>query len=238
MGAQPAACTLIIFGRSRTDPAQGFHFVEGLPHAEQADSAAGGIDDALRHTPAELFGDFVAHGFLAFDAVGLFRRAHVEPAVFFPRIGFFQLGDFFRAVADQAVDQCDVRAVVIALDAVGHGDVFGHEDVGFESGGGGVGGEGSGGVSGGWNRQLLQAEVAGHGYAGGQAAGFERSGGIQAFVLDVDVGIFAAGEHGREAFAESHGVSFGQDGIVAPHGRRAGDRGEQRKMCCLIVGRS
>ena len=51
-----------------------------------------------------------------------------------------QLGDFFRAVADQAVDQRYVRAVVVALNAVGQRDIFGHEDVGFEAGGGAVGG--------------------------------------------------------------------------------------------------
>ncbi len=97
-----------------------------------------------------------------------------------------------------------MRAVVIALDAVGHGNVFGHEDVGLHSiaGGGGVGGEGSGGVSSGGNGELLQAEMAGHGDGGGQAAGFERAGGIEAFVFDEDVGIFAAAQHGSKTFAE------------------------------------
>ena len=32
----------------RTDPAEGFEFVEGLPHADQAGAAAGGIEDGVR----------------------------------------------------------------------------------------------------------------------------------------------------------------------------------------------
>jgi len=66
------------------DEAELLHFIERLPHAEQPDSAAGGIDDALRKFPAKLFGDFVAHGLFAFDAVGLFGGRDVEPFVFFP----------------------------------------------------------------------------------------------------------------------------------------------------------
>ena len=103
---------------------------------------------------------------------------------FFQDVGFFQFGDFAGAVADEAVDQRDVRAVVVALDAVGHRDIFRHEDVGFESGGGGVGGERSGGVSGRRDREFLQTEVTRHGDRGGESSGFERSGGIEAFVLD------------------------------------------------------
>src|SRR5271166_6964967 len=95
--------------------------------------------------------DFVAHGLLAFDAVGLFGGGDVEPSIVFPGIGILQLGDFAGTVGDEAIDQGDVRAIVIALDAVGHGNVFGHEDVGFEVGGGGVGGESSGGISSGRN---------------------------------------------------------------------------------------
>ena len=146
---------------------------------------------------------------------------------FFPLSGvFFQVGDFGGAIADEAVDQGDVSAVVVALDAVRHGNIFGHEDVGFEAGGGGVGGEGSGGVSGGGDGEFFQAEVARHGNAGGQAAGFERAGGVEAFVLDEDAGKLAAGEHGSETFAERDGIGFGKDGVVAPHG--GGASGEVR----------
>ena len=81
-----------------------------------------------------------------------------------------------------------MRAVIVALDTVGHGNIFGHEDVGFDLGGGGVGGEGSGGVSGGGDGELFQAEMASHGDGGGESSGFEGAGGVEAFVLDKDVG--------------------------------------------------
>ena len=43
----------------------------------------------------------------------------------------------------------------------------------------------------------------------------------------IDVRIFAAGQHGREAFAERDGIGVGKDGVVAPHGGRAS--GEARR---------
>src|SRR5579863_3180446 len=63
--------------------------------------------------------------------------------------------------------------------------------------------------------------MARHGDGGGESSSFERSGRIEAFVLDVDVGILPAGEHGSEALAEGDGVCIGKNGVVAPHGRGA-----------------
>ena len=40
------------------------------------------------------------------------------------------------------------------------------------------------------------------------------------------LGIFAAGKHGSEAFAESDGRGFGKDGVVTPHG---GSERQQRR---------
>ena len=94
------------------------------------------------------------------------------------------------------------------------------------AGGGGVGGEGSGGVSGGGDGEFFQSEMARHGDGGGESASFEGAGGIEAFVFDEDVGIFAAGQHGSEAFAERDRRGFGKDGIVAPHG------GSERQQRC------
>ena len=99
-----------------------------------------------------------------------------------------------------------------------------HEDMGFHAGGGGVGGKGSCSIAGGRDGQLLETKVARHGDSGRQAARFERTGGIEAFVLDVDVGILAAGKHRSETFAERDGIGFGEDGVVTPHGR--GPQGE------------
>jgi len=65
---------------------------------------------------------------------------------------------------------------------------------------------------------FFQAEVAGHGDGGGESASFEGAGGVEAFVLDEDVRIFAAPQHGSETFTESDGRGVGEDGVVAPHG--------------------
>ena len=99
---------------------------------------------------------------------------------------FFQAGFSFSSATlraqslNQSIDQSDVGPVVIALDAIGHGNIFGHEDVGFDSGGGGVGSEGASGVSGGGDSELLQSEVPCHGDGGGETSRFERASGIQA----------------------------------------------------------
>ena len=106
---------------------------------------------------------------------------------FFQDSALFQLGDFAGAVGDEAIDQRHVRAVVVALDAIGQGNIFGHEDVGFDIRGGGVGGESAGGVSGRGDGQLFQSEMAGHGDGGGKSASFERASRIQAFVFDEDI---------------------------------------------------
>ena len=60
---------------------------------------------------------------------------------------FYSLGDHARAVGDQSVDQCHVRAIGDAFEVIRHGHIAWHEDVRFDSGGGGVGGERSGGVA-------------------------------------------------------------------------------------------
>src|SRR5262249_11271663 len=83
-------------------PAQGLHVFEGLAHADHADAAAGGIEYYVRQLPAHLLGEFIAHRLLAFDAVGLFERADIEPA-----LGFAPGVDDLGAVADEAVDECD-----------------------------------------------------------------------------------------------------------------------------------
>ena len=71
--------------------------------------------------------------------------------------------------------------------------------------------------------------MAGHGDAGAEAARFERAGGVESFVFDIDVGEFAAGEHGREAFAERDGIGVGENGIIAPHGGSASGEARRRE---------
>ena len=127
---------------SRFHPAKGFHLFEGFPHANEADAATGGIENGVWIFPSELFDEFVAHGFLAFDAKGFFQGGNIEPTFF-----VFALGDDATAIGDEAIDQSDVSTVENGFDIIGEGDVFGHEDVGFDLCGGGVGSQGTGGVS-------------------------------------------------------------------------------------------
>ncbi len=117
-GAQPEAWTAIILGRLPVDPAELLHFFKCLPHADEADSAAGGIEDGVGISPAELLDELVAHGLFAFDAEGLFEGGDVEPA-----FAFCAFGDDAAAVRDEAVDESDMRAVGDAFDIVGDGDV-------------------------------------------------------------------------------------------------------------------
>ena len=120
-------------------------------------------------------------------------------------------------------------SVVLALNAVGDGNIFRHEDVGFDGGGRGIRGKGARGVSCGWDGQLLQPEMTSHGHRGRESARFERAGRIQAFVFDKDVGIFPAAQHGSKSLAQRNRRCFRQDGVVAPHGRSQRQQRGRRK---------
>ncbi len=143
----------------------------------------------------------------------------------------FALVDDARAVGDEAIDERDVCAVGDALHVVGDGDVARHEDVGFDAGGSGVGGERACGVAGGRDGELLQSVMAGHGDGQREAARLEGAGGVGAFFFEIHVAVAAAVEHGRPALAEGDGLDVGQHGAIAPHagggrgacfGRRSG----------------
>ena len=84
-----------------------------------AHAAAGWIDDALRQFPAELFGNLVAHRLFAFDAEGLLEGRDIEPSLL--RRAF---GNHAGAVADQAIDQSDVRAVKLHEIGLGSDEDF------------------------------------------------------------------------------------------------------------------
>src|SRR5262249_19652840 len=108
----------------------------------------------------------------------------------------------------------------------------GHEDVGFDAGSGGVGGEGAGGIAGRRDGDLFDAQLNAHGDGAGESASLEGGGGVEAFVLDPeelgsDAGSDAGGgDEGRPAFAEGDdgGGGGGQDRGVAPHvGGSGGD---------------
>ena len=190
-------------GTLRADPSHLLHFGKGLPHADETDAAASGIEDDIGEAPAELFGELIAHGFLAFDSVGLFERADIEPA-----LGIFAAGDDFGAIADEAIDQGDVRAVGFALDEVSLRDIARHEDVRFHSGGCGIGSEGAGGISSGGDGDFAYSEFGAHGYGTGESASLEAGGRVETFVLEPEIlGADAlagagGGEQGRHALAK------------------------------------
>ena len=74
----------------------------------------------------------------------------------------------------------------------------------------------------------MEAVVFGHGNGEAEAAGFEGSGGIGSFFLDVKARVALAVEHGRPTFTEGNGGYFGQNTGVAPHaeaGRGGGGAG-------------
>src|ERR1700733_6979760 len=116
--------------------------------------------------------------------------------------------------------------VIMALDAVRDGNIFGHEDMRLDSGSGGIGSESAGGISGGWNSKLLQSEMASHGDCRRESASFEGASRIKSLIFDENVWIFAAAQHGSKSFAECDRRGFGKDCIVSPHGRS--ERQERR----------
>ena len=93
--------------------------------------------------PVELFDELVAHGLFAFDPEGFLEGGDVEPS-----FGLLALVDNAGAVGDEAIDERDLGAVGDAFHVVGNGDVLGHEDMGLNASGSGVGGERSCSVSG------------------------------------------------------------------------------------------
>ena len=82
-------------GSPGPDPTESLHFIERLPHAGQTDAASGRVKNRVRQLPAHLLSQFVAHSFFAFDAVRLFERGDIEPALA-RRAG----GNQLRAIAD------------------------------------------------------------------------------------------------------------------------------------------
>ena len=163
-----------------------------------------------------MLGYFVAHRFLAFDAIRLFQRGDVEPA-----FGLLSLRDNAAAIADESVDEGDVRAGGFAFDVVGLRDIARHEDVSLDSGRRGVRRHGSGGVARRGNRRLLHAELGAHRYSAGKAASFERARRVQAFIFDPKIaGADAFAETARTdkrcpAFAHAHDMAF----VVEREGR-------------------
>ena len=153
--------------RSR-HPTEGFKFGAGLPHANDARTAACGVDHPVGPLPVELFGDFVRHRFLSLDAVGFFEGRDVVPAVFIT--GLF--GDT-PGITDEAVDERDVSTVQLAFVNKRLLHVFGHIDLGGNVGRCRIGRERICSVSGRGNGECRGTEAMRNGDRSRQSARFE-----------------------------------------------------------------
>src|SRR5262249_30652573 len=149
----------------RADPAELLELVEDLPHADDADAAAGGIDDRVGNLPAELLDDLDAHRLLALDAIGLAAGAGVQPAVTGRRFG-----EDPEDVADGAVHAVDVGAVDPAALTAELGRVDGQRRVDLDAGARAVGGPRVAAAAHGRLRELRHAELLPARDGGGGAA--------------------------------------------------------------------
>src|SRR5205823_7760118 len=137
------------------DPTEFLHFIERFPHSNKAGSATGGINNDVGQFPIQLLGQFVTERFLSLDPVWLLERRDIKPVLFAPP-------DLSSTIGNKAVDQSDAGTELAAFNDVGSRCVARHEDVGFESGTRGVGGEGAGGVAGTWSNEFGGAEMFRH----------------------------------------------------------------------------
>ena len=138
-------------------PAEVLEFLKGFPHADETNATTCRIEDRVGQLPS--------HGLLAFDAVGFLQRGYIEPS-----FRLLALANNARAVADQAIHQCDLRAVNRTLHQVRLGHIFRYKDVCFDSRGGAIRGQRSCGISRRRNCQLLQPVVLRHGDGQAQPA--------------------------------------------------------------------
>ena len=88
------------------DQARRLQLVERLPHADQPGTAAGRVEDGVRHLPAELLDQLEPHHFLALEPVRLLERRAIEPAALCRAFA-----DQPPAFVDLAVGNPDPRAV-------------------------------------------------------------------------------------------------------------------------------
>ncbi len=164
------------------DPAERTHLGKGLPHADHAGAAAGGVDDPVGQRPVELLGQLVAHGLFAFDAIRLLEGGDVVPAQRFPGLRRDASG-----VGNQSVHQRDVGAVEFTLTNERRLHVLGHEHPGGDPCPRGVGGHGVTGVAGRRHRQHGGAEMVRTGDGGRQSTRLEGIGRVEGLVLDVQM---------------------------------------------------
>jgi hypothetical protein len=165
-------------GQWTFEPAELGELLPGLPHADESRAAARGIEHHLRQPPSELHRKLEAHRLLALDAVGLFERRHVEPAVL--RLAGL---DQPRAVVDEPLHPPHLRTLERDLTQVDLGSVVGAETEGFHPSARGVGRHRRPGVAVGWNRHPAHAMHGRHRDRDAKSPRLERTGRQPAFIL-------------------------------------------------------
>src|SRR5215472_4925083 len=93
-----------------TDPPHLLEFVERLAHPDQTHAPSRGVKNDMRQLPVKLLPQLVAHGFLAFHAIGLFQRGDVVPS-----FAVFVLRYVFSAFRNQAIELHHLGAKRLAL---------------------------------------------------------------------------------------------------------------------------
>ncbi len=173
-----------------------------------------GDDGVLGGAPAGLLDDFKAHALGAFGVVGAHIDVDEGPGIF--------AGDFGAEAVDFVVvafDADDGSAVNEGVEDFALLEVGGDEDVGFEAGGGGVGGDGVGEVAGGGAGDGGETEFLGAAEGDADDAVLEGEGGVvDGVVFDPE---FADAEGAREAvgFDEGRGADFEADGRFMGDGK-------------------
>ena len=225
--------------RLRLDPADLHQLLEGLPDADDADPAAGRVDDHIGQAPAELFRDLQPHRLLALDAIRLFQRRGVEPAVLFDA-----LRDELAGVGDEAIDQRQVRTIDAALQLVDLRGILRHGDAQVNARLRAVGRPSAARVARGWHGHVQDAEFLSARNAGAGAARFERTARVEPFIFYEQLlqpqlrAKFAGVQHGRKALPQRHDVGVvlhRQQLPVAPHIPSARRHGRLRPVPAGLV---
>ena len=153
---------------------------------------------------AELFDDFEGRGFLALQTEGI-HRVHDGHRRFLGH-----LLDQFHALVEVAANLHDHGAVHHRLGQFAHGDLtFRDDHERGDTGTGGVGRRRRRGVAGGGADDGVAALFHRLGHRHGHAPVLERSGGVEAFVFDVDVHVLTE-QAGNVLQADQRRVALAQ----------------------------
>ena len=151
-----------------------------LVHPDEADAAAGRVDDRVGHVPVELFDRLVQHRLLRLVAVGRDERLRRVPVLLVHALAVGGAG-----VGDLPLDDVEFAAVDLDHRLLGEARALGQPDVGVHVRLCGVGCGGLPGVAGGVERDRFRAVLGGGGHRAGLPAVLERPSGVVPLVFDV-----------------------------------------------------